>query len=64
MKVESKAELRRIIKQSGDRIADLEAMLLTALAENQKTKTRLIVSIVCNLLLALLVALRFNLVSI
>ena len=64
MKVETKAELRRIIKQSGERIADLEAMLLAALEENQKLKKRLIISIIGNLLFALVLAMRCGLISI
>ena len=63
MKVETKGELRRIIKQSGERIADLEAMLLAALGENQKLKAWLVISIIANLLLGLLLALRFRLVG-
>lgn len=62
MKVESKAELRRIIKQSSERISELEAMLLTALEENQKLKTRLIISIIANLLLGLWLAMRSGLI--
>jgi hypothetical protein len=63
MKVETKAELRRIIKASSERITDLEAMLLGALEDNNKLKTRLVISIVGNLFLALLLALRFGVVS-
>ena len=63
MKVETKAELRRIIKVSGERIADLEAMLLAALGENQKLKAWLVISVVCNLLFALWFALRFRVVG-
>ena len=63
MKVETKGELRRIIKVSSERIADLEAMLLGALQENTKLKTRFVVSIVANLLLGLLVALKFGIFS-
>ena len=62
MKVETKGELRRIIKVSGERIADLEAMLLAALGENQKLKTWLVISIVANLLFALMLALRSGLI--
>ena len=62
MKVETKGELRRIIKVSGERIADLEAMLLGALGENQKLKTWLVISIVANLLLGLWLAMRCGLI--
>ena len=63
MKVETKGELRRIIKASGERIADLEAMLLAALSENHNLKTRLVISIVANLILGLMLALRCGLFS-
>ena len=62
MKVETKGELRRIIKVSGERIADLEAMLLAALGENQKLKTWLVISIVANLLFGLWLAMRCGLI--
>lgn len=63
MKVESKAELRRIIKQSGERIAELEKQLLAAIEEAKQSKNKLLVSIICNVILAILLALRFRLVG-
>ena len=63
MKVETKAELRRIIKQSGDRIADLEKQLIAAIDDEKQSKNKLLVSIVANVILAILLALRFRLVG-
>lgn len=63
MKVETKAELRRIIKDSRERIADLETVLLAAFAENKRLKGRLIVSIVGNVILGLWLAMRSGLLS-
>ena len=63
MKVETKGELRRIIKQSGERIADLEKQLIAAIDDEKQSKNKLIISIVANVILAILLALRFRLVG-
>ena len=63
MKVETKAELRRIVKQSAERIEALETQLLSTIEEAKQSKNKLIISIVANVILAILLALRFRLVG-
>jgi hypothetical protein len=63
MKVETKAELRRIVKVSSERISELEKQLIAAIDDEKQSKNKLIVSIICNVILAILLALRFRLVG-